>query len=98
MHSSLTETIIDKTNEAYGEFPESLNGQIYISGNAEEGWHTRDNLTAEETQARLQESINREARAYLVGTDWYLTRQLETGTQIPEEIKQLRQQARERIN
>ena len=97
MYSSLINTIIDKTKEAYADFPESLNGQIYISGNAKEGWHTKDNLTAEEEQALGQQSINREAKAYLSITDWYITRLSETGVAIPDDIKKLRQEARERI-
>ena len=97
MYDNLKNTIIDKTNEAYKDFPESLNRQTYISGNAQEGWHTRDNLTAEEEQARLQESINSEAKAYLKDTDWYITRFIDTGEPIPAEVSQLRQEARERI-
>lgn len=44
-----------------------------------------------------QELINAEALAYLVATDWYVTRFAETGVAIPEEISAKRQEARQAI-
>lgn len=41
--------------------------------------------------------LNMRARAYLASTDWYVTRQAELGTPIPEEILQKRQEARNSI-
>lgn len=41
--------------------------------------------------------INMKARAYLTSTDWYVTRWLEKGVPIPEEISQKREDARNRI-
>lgn len=41
--------------------------------------------------------INKKARAYLASTDWYVTRFLEKGTAIPDEIAQKRDQARQSI-
>jgi hypothetical protein len=41
--------------------------------------------------------INMKARAYLTSTDWYVTRWLERGIPIPEEISQKREDARNRI-
>ena len=35
-----------------------------------------------------------EAKAYLIGTDWYITRFIETGKEIPEDIKLKREEAR----
>ena len=42
------------------------------------------------TQAQKQA----EARAYLNSTDWYVTRKLETGAEIPADVAKARQQAR----
>lgn len=44
-----------------------------------------------------QEQINVEARAYLAATDWMVTRFAETQVEIPEEVRLLRQAARESI-
>lgn len=44
-----------------------------------------------------QESINAESLAYLAITDWLIVRELETGVVCPEEIKNMRQLARESI-
>lgn len=41
--------------------------------------------------------INMKARAYLDSTDWYVTRWLEKGVPIPDEISQKREEARNRI-
>ena len=45
-----------------------------------------------------QEKINAEALAYLASTDWMIVRAMENADKpVPEEIKLLRQQARDRI-
>lgn len=44
-----------------------------------------------------QIQTNADARAYLVSTDWYVTRFAETGVVIPDEIKAARQAARDAI-
>ena len=97
MYKHLENTIIDKTKEEYKDFPESLDGEIYISGNAQEGWHTKENLTEEQRQQRESEAINKQSREYLSNTDWYVTRKIENGIEIPSEIQKSRQEARERI-
>jgi len=55
----------------------------------------------DEKAARLaketQEAINREARAFLAATDYIVIRATERGEQIPLDIKQQRQAARDRI-
>lgn len=38
-----------------------------------------------------------EARAYLASTDWYVIREIDNGTPMPEEIRAARQFAREKI-
>lgn len=44
-----------------------------------------------------QESTNVQALAYLASTDWLIVREFETGVSCPEEIKALRQDARDSI-
>lgn len=39
-----------------------------------------------------------EYQTYLDATDWYVVRFAETGVEIPEEVKQRRQEAREKIS
>lgn len=41
---------------------------------------------------KKEESLN-----YLASTDWYIIRELDTGIKCPEEIRKLRQAAREKI-
>ena len=55
--------------------------------------HLNPVKTAEEIQA----GVNAEARQYLNGTDWYVTRFAETGVEIPAEIKVARAEARAKI-
>jgi hypothetical protein len=47
--------------------------------------------------SELQEIANTQARAFLASTDWYVTRNIETGASIPTEITTQRQQARASI-
>ena len=57
-------------------------------------------ITKEEpplTEAELQDQINGEARDYLYSTDWYLIRELDGGTAMTAEMKQLRVEARARV-
>jgi len=44
-----------------------------------------------------QESINEDNKAYLSSTDWYITRNAETGVDIPQDILDKRAEAREAI-
>jgi hypothetical protein len=44
-----------------------------------------------------QEAINKEALEYLANTDWMVTRSMETGVEVPAEIKAERAAARARI-
>lgn len=44
-----------------------------------------------------QEKINAEALAYLASTDWMIVREIETQFPCPEEVKQLRAEARLKI-
>ena len=51
----------------------------------------------EPTQAELDARKTQEARSYLASTDWYVTRRMETGKEIPIEISKAREQARTQI-
>lgn len=44
-----------------------------------------------------QEKINAEALAYLAATDWMVLRAMDNGTPVPQEIKDLRQAARDKV-
>jgi len=43
---------------------------------------------------KSQDQINREAREYLLSTDWYIIRNQESGTPIPQDIIDARSAAR----
>ncbi|MGM6040952.1 hypothetical protein ABLA37_22410 [Vibrio parahaemolyticus] len=47
--------------------------------------------------ARAQFDIDNDYRRYLKETDWYVIREQETGEPIPDEIKQSRATAREKV-
>lgn len=57
-----------------------------------------DGLTQKQVDERdaalKREEANREARAYLSSTDWYITRRTETGAEVPAEILKKRAAAR----
>jgi len=53
--------------------------------------------TDEEITARNQAIINKESRAYLNYTDWYVIRELETGIAIPIHIARARSDSRKKI-
>lgn len=48
----------------------------------------------EKTPEEVQSNINDEALTYLSSTDWYITRFLETGVEVPADITILRADAR----
>lgn len=49
------------------------------------------------TPEQIQAQKNREARAYLESTDWYVVRRAETGDEIPQEVLDNRAAARASI-
>jgi hypothetical protein len=51
-------------------------------------------FTVEEIAKQEQDTINSEARQYLASTDWYVTRNAETGEVIPAEVSIKRTEAR----
>jgi len=67
--------------------------QEYIdNGGTIEPLHTEAELARME-----QERINSEAKAYLASTDWYVSRKMEVGTDVPQHILDARQQARDAV-
>jgi len=51
------------------------------------------------TLADIEAEVNKiNAIQYLKDTDWYVTRQVETGKPIPEEVRTARQAAREQLS
>ena len=54
-------------------------------------------LNPAKTLEQLQEQINTEAREYLAETDWYVIRAQETGVEVPADILEARQAARDSI-
>ena len=50
-----------------------------------------------ESPEQIQSIVNKRARNYLASTDWYVIRKLETGVEIPQDILDARQAARESI-
>lgn len=49
------------------------------------------------TPQEIQEEVNRENRAYLASTDWYVVRMAETGIPVPDDILEARAAARAAI-
>ena len=62
---------------------------------------TFEELTNEEKDALITEAelnaANTMSIQYLKDTDWYVTRQVDTGVPMPDDIKQKRQEARASI-
>ena len=56
-----------------------------------------DAIVISKETIELQAKIN-EAKAYLVFTDWYCSRKVDSGKEIPEEVVSKRAEARELIN
>jgi len=48
-------------------------------------------------QEQIRDKVNQEALSYLTSTDWYVIRQLDSGEVIPEDVKQLRKEARAKV-
>ena len=54
-------------------------------------------FTDAEIAANAQSSINSESLEYLKSTDWYITRQAESGVAVPDDVTTARAAAREAI-
>ena len=53
--------------------------------------------SVEEISKFNQMQINKQAKEYLTSTDWYVIRQQETGVPVPQDILNLRIQARTQV-
>jgi hypothetical protein len=68
----------------------------YLDEIDEDGYKLPDMEAIElANQEALDNEKKAEAQAYLDSTDWYVTRQAETGVEIPQEVKDKRQECRE---
>ena len=61
---------------------------------AQEGNTPAPEFTDAEIAANAQALVNSESLAYLASTDWYVTRQAETGAAIPQDILTARAESR----
>lgn len=75
-------------NPCYIEEIESLDG------------HRRFQIVAnpQPTEEEIKQRRIQELESYLYSTDWYITRQMETGTPIPADVRVKRMAAREKIS
>ena len=64
---------------------------------AQEGNTPAPEFTDAEIAANAQAVINSDSLAYLAETDWYITRESETGTAVPSEVTAARIAARSAI-
>ena len=54
-------------------------------------------FTDAEIAANAQAEVNATSKAYLASTDWYITRQAESGVEVPADVTTARAEAREAI-
>lgn len=83
--------------DVIGDLPEHLTDQPRPSPThvwSNEAWVVDETLAAAQAQAR----INTDSLAYLAETDWYVTRNQETGASIPAEVLERRAAARLAVN
>ena len=77
------------------ELVENENGELVESGVILPAEYE---IVIEDISAQVeQQKINEEAKAYLASTDWLIIREVDTGVFCPLEIKQKRQEARNKI-
>jgi len=54
-YEHLIDTVIDKNNPDYADFPDSLDGEIYTGGDSVAGWFTRPQVPP--TQDEINDAI-----------------------------------------
>lgn len=74
--------------------PPLKEGQVAVFKEVE--WEVRA-ARPEPTEEQKKQRRNAEARYYLASTDWYVIRQMDEGTPVPEEVKVARSEARKSI-
>jgi len=72
---------------------EMLNGWNYI-GERDVAKYQAVLTDTTRLDLEAQAVVNQEARDYLTSTDWYITRQAETGTEVPSDVLTKRAEAR----
>jgi hypothetical protein len=65
-----------------------------VDGNLVEGFYNPAEFTAEQIGLFELNDQRYKAREYLISTDWYAARLAETGTPIPADVLEKRQQSR----
>lgn len=80
--------IPEELQEERHEWLTIINGEVVLDESLKE-----EILEAEAVAEQIKKN-NMMAEAYLASTDWYVIREMDTGTPMPEDIKQLRIQAR----
>lgn len=80
------------------EAPEDYSEDTYFRMEVDEAPYVVYEKKSDEMIAKqAQIKINAESRAYLLATDWYTLRQVETGEAVPEDILTARQAARDAV-
>ena len=92
IHATIPADAVEITNEYYQELlAGQASGEVIQADN--KGFPRLVPLP-EPTPEEMQNQKNAEARSYLASTDWYVVRLVETGVEIPEEIRAARENAR----
>jgi hypothetical protein len=95
---------VDENNELVGYLVDGIKSVPLAEGNRDyqevqkyiaDGGIVEEAYTEEELEAIELAKTKSEAQAYLNDTDWYVSRFAETGVEIPQEIKDKRQECRE---
>ena len=82
MYEKLINQIIDKTKQDFADFPSSLEGEIYLSGDAVKGWETTPNLTLLQKEELAKELNNKPIYAQLEVLDLKSVRPLREGNAV----------------
>ena len=102
-------TVVKEQNDQDGNLIGYLVNDSMSVSNSSENRHMRDvsewlktntalpQYTVEEIAKAEQDTINSEARQYLASTDWYITRQFESGVEVPKDILEKRKESRLKV-
>lgn len=78
--------------------PDDYSDKFYYRIEQDEAPYVVYTKKSDEQIAQIKQSeLNDVSKKYLEGTDWMVTRFAETGTPIPEDVKQKRKEARDSI-
>lgn len=79
MYEKLIDQIIDKTKQDFVDFPSSLEGEIYVGGDALKGWETKPYLTLAQQEELAKELNNNSIYEQLEAIDLKSVRPLREG-------------------